>query len=87
MKKWVIGGAIAIVCILAVCTCIVVYTLSQIPSTVPSIGIIGGADGPTVSFILWNSGLNGVLLAGGALILLIILLIAGVAIYKSRKKV
>ena len=48
MKKWLIGGAIAIVCILAVCTCIVVYTLSQIPSTVPSIGIIGGADGPTV---------------------------------------
>ena len=87
MKKWVIDGAIAIVCILAVCTCIVVYTLSQIPQNTPSIGIIGGADGPTVSFILWNSGLNGVLLAGGALILLIILLIAGVAIYKSRKKV
>lgn len=86
MKKWLIGGAIAIVCILAVCTCMVVYTLSQIPQNMPSIGIIGGADGPTVSFIVWDSGLNGVLLTGGALILLIILLVAGVAVYKSRKK-
>lgn len=86
MKKWVIGGAIAIVCILAVCTCIVMYTLSQIPSTVPSIGMIGGADLPTAQFVLWR-GLRPVLLTSGALILLIILLIAGVAIYKSRKKV
>ena len=86
MKKWLIGGAIAIVCILAVCTCIVMYTLSQIPSTVPSIGMIGGADLPTAQFVLWR-GLRPVLMTGGALILLIILLIAGVAIYKSRKKV
>ncbi len=85
MKKWLIGGAIAIVCVLAVCIGIVVYTFS-LTSTVPSIGIIGGADGPTVSFIVWNSGVNGVLLTGGILILLIILLVAGVAIYKSRKK-
>ena len=54
MKKWLIGGAIAIVCILAVCTCIVVYTLSQIPSTVQSIGMIGGADLPTAQFVLWR---------------------------------
>ena len=86
MKKWLIGGAAAIVCILAACIGIVVYTFSQIPQNMPSIGIIGGADGPTVSFIVWDSGLNGVLLAGGALILLIILLVAGVAVYKSRKK-
>ena len=86
MKKWLIGGAIAIVCILAVCTCIVMYTLSQIPSTVPSIGMIGGADLPTAQFVLWR-GLRPVLMTGGALILMIILLIAGVAIYKSRKKV
>ena len=85
MKKWLIGGAIAIVCVLAVCIGIVVYTF-YLTSTVPSIGIIGGADGPTVSFIVWNSGVNGVLLTGGILILLIILLVAGVAIYKSRKK-
>lgn len=86
MKKWVIGGAIAIVCILAVCTCIVVYTLSQIPSTVPSIGIIGGADLPTAQFVLWR-GLRPVLLTGGGLIVLILLLVVGVAVYKSRKKV
>lgn len=85
MKKWLIGGIVAIVCVLAVCTGIVTYTLS-LSSTVPSMGIIGGADGPTVSFIVWDSGLNGVLLTGGALILLIILLVAGVAVYKSRKK-
>lgn len=86
MKKWLIGGAAAIVCILAACIGIVVYTFSQIPQNMPSIGIIGGADGPTVSFIVWDSGLNGVLLAGGALILLIVLLVAGVAVYKSRKE-
>lgn len=85
MKKWVIGGAIAIVCILAVCTCIVVYTLSQIPSTVPSIGVIGGADLPTAQFVLWR-GLRPVLLTSGGLIVLILLLVAGVAVYKSRKK-
>lgn len=85
MKKWVIGGAIAIVCILAVCTCIVVYTLSQIPSTVPSIGIIGGADLPTAQFVLWK-GLRPVLLTSGGLIVLILLLVVGVAVYKSRKK-
>lgn len=85
MKKWVIGGAIAIVCILAVCTCIVMYTLSQIPSTVPSIGIIGGADLPTAQFVLWR-GLRPVLLTSGGLIVLILLLVAGVAVYKSRRK-
>lgn len=85
MKKWVIGGAIAIVCILAVCTCIVVYTLSQIPSTVPSIGIIGGADLPTAQFVLWR-GLRPVLLTSGGLIVLILLLVVGVAVYKSRRK-
>ena len=85
MKKWVIGGAIAIVCILAVCTCIVVYTLSQIPSTVPSIGIIGGADLPTAQFVLWR-GLRPVLLTSGGLIVLILLLGVGVAVYKSRRK-
>ena len=86
MKKWVIGGAIAIVCILAVCTCIVMYTLSQIPSTVPSIGMIGGADLPTAQFVLWR-GLRPVLLTSGGLIVLILLLVVGVAVYKSRKKV
>ena len=85
MKKWVIGCAIAIVCILAVCTCIVVYTLSQIPSTVPSIGIIGGADLPTAQFVLWR-GLRPVLLTSGGLIVLILLLVVGVAVYKSRRK-
>lgn len=85
MKKWLIGGAIAIVCILAVCTCIVVYTLSQIPSTVPSIGVIGGADLPTAQFVLWR-GLRPVLLTSGGLIVLILLLVAGVAVYKSRRK-
>lgn len=85
MKKWVIGGAIAIVCILAVCTCIVVYTLSQIPSTVPSIGIIGGADLSTAQFVLWR-GLRPVLLTSGGLIVLILLLVVGVAVYKSRRK-
>lgn len=85
MKKWVIGGAIAIVCILAVCTCIVMYTLSQIPSTVPSIGIIGGADLPTAQFVLWR-GLRPVLLTSGGLIVLILLLVVGVAVYKSRRK-
>lgn len=85
MKKWVIGGAIAIVCILAVCTCIVVYTLSQIPSTVPSIGVIGGADLPTAQFVLWR-GLRPVLLTSGGLIVLILLLVAGVAVYKGRRK-
>lgn len=85
MKKWVIGGAIAIVCILAVCTCIVVYTLSQIPSTVPSIGVIGGADLPTAQFVLWR-GLRPVLLTSGGLIVLILLLVVGVAVYKSRRK-
>lgn len=85
MKKWVIGGAIAIVCILAVCTCIVVYTLSQIPSMVPSIGIIGGADLPTAQFVLWR-GLRPVLLTSGGLIVLILLLVVGVAVYKSRRK-
>lgn len=85
MKKWLIGGAAAIVCILAVCTGIVMYTLSQVPSTVPSMGIIGGADLPTAQFIMWT-GLRPVLFTGGALILLILLLVAGVAVYKSRKK-
>lgn len=85
MKKWLIGGAIAIVCILAVCTCIVVYTLSQIPSTVPSIGIIGGADLPTAQFVLWR-GLRPVLLTSGGLIVLILLLVSGVAVYKSCRK-
>ena len=85
MKKWVIGGAIAIVCILAVCTCIVVYTLSQIPSTVPSIGMIGGADLPTAQFVLWR-GLRPVLLTSGGLIVLILLLVSGVAVYKSCRK-
>ena len=85
MKKWVIGGAIAIVCSLAVCTCIVVYTLSQIPSTVPSIGMIGGADLPTAQFVLWR-GLRPVLLTSGGLIVLILLLVVGVAVYKSRRK-
>lgn len=85
MKKWLIGGAIAIVCILVVCTCIVVYTLSQIPSTVPSIGIIGGADLPTAQFVLWR-GLRPVLLTSGGLIVLILLLVVGVAVYKSRRK-
>lgn len=85
MKKWVIGGVIAIVCILAVCTCIVVYTLSQIPSTVPSIGMIGGADLPTAQFVLWR-GLRPVLLTSGGLIVLILLLVVGVAVYKSRRK-
>lgn len=85
MKKWLIGGAIAIVCILAVCTCIVMYTLSQIPSTVPSIGIIGGADLPTAQFVLWR-GLRPVLLTSGGLIVLILLLVAGVAVYKGRRK-
>lgn len=85
MKKWVIGGAIAIVCILAVCTCIVMYTLSQIPSTVPSIGMIGGADLPTAQFVLWR-GLRPVLLTSGGLIVLILLLVVGVAVYKSRRK-
>ena len=85
MKKWVIGGAIAIVCILAVCTCIVMYTLSQIPSTVPSIGMIGGADLPTAQFVLWR-GLRPVLLTSGGLIVLILLLVSGVAVYKSCRK-
>lgn len=86
MKKWLIGGAVAIVCILAVCTGMVVYTFSQIPQNTPSIGIIGGADGPTVTFITQTSGLDLVVWLGGALILLILLLVAGVAIYKSRRK-
>ena len=86
MKKWLVGGAAAIVCIVAACIGVVVYTFSQIPQNTPSIGIIGGADGPTVAFITWKSGLNWVLLTGGILILLILLLVAGVAIYKSRKK-
>ena len=85
MKKWVIGGAIAIVCILAVCTCIVMYTLSQIPSTVPSIGISGGADLPPAQLVRWR-GLRAVLLTSGALSLLILLLVVGVAVYKSRRK-
>lgn len=86
MKKWLIGGAAAIICILAVCVGIVMYTFSQVPKNMPSIGIIGGADGPTAMFILWKSGLDSVLLIGGVLILLIILLVAGVAVYKSRRK-
>ena len=84
MKKWLIGGIVAIVCVLAVCTGIVTYTLS-LSSTVPSMGIIGGADFPTAQFVLWTK-LRPVLLTGGTLILLIILLVAGVAVYKSRKK-
>lgn len=84
MKKWLIGGIVAIVCVLAVCTGIVTYTLS-LSSTVPSMGIIGGADLPAAQFVLWT-GLRPVLLTGGTLILLIILLVAGVAVYKSRKK-
>lgn len=87
MKKWLIGGAVAIVCVLAVCGGIVMYTFLQVPLSAPSIGIIGGADGPTVTFITWTSGLDWVLLTGGILILLILLLVAGVAVYKSRKKV
>ncbi len=86
MKKWLLGGAVAIVCILAVCTGMVMYTFSKIPQNTPSIGIIGGADGPTVTFITWTSGLDLVVWLGGALILLILLLVAGVAIYKSRRK-
>ena len=86
MKKWLLGGAVAIVCILAVCTGMVRYTFSKIPQNTPSIGIIGGADGPTVTFITWTSGLDLVVWLGGALILLILLLVAGVAIYKSRRK-
>lgn len=85
MKKWMIGGAVAIVCVLAACIGIVVYTFSQIPQNTPSIGIIGGADLPTAQFVLWT-GSRPVLFTGGALILLIILLVAGVAVYKSRKK-
>ena len=84
MKKWLIGGIVAIVCVLAVCTGIVTYTLS-LSSTVPSMGIIGGADLPAAQFVLWTE-LRPVLLTSGALILLIILLVAGVAVYKSRKK-
>lgn len=86
MKKWLIGGAVAIVCILAFCTGMVIYTFSKILQNTPSIGIIGGADGPTVAFITWTSGLDLVVWLGGALILLILLLVAGVAIYKSRRK-
>lgn len=85
MKKWVIGGAIAIVCIVAACIGIVVYTFSQIPQNTPSIGIIGGADLPTAQFVLWR-GLRPVLLTGGGLIVLILLLVVGVAVYKSRRK-
>ena len=84
MKKWLIGGAIAIVCVLAVCVGIVVYTFS-LTSTVPSIGIIGGADLPTAQFVLWR-GLRPVLLTSGGLIVLILLLVVGVAVYKSRRK-
>ena len=84
MKKWLIGGAIAMVCVLAVCVGIVVYTFS-LTSTVPSIGMIGGADLPTAQFVLWR-GLRPVLLTSGGLIVLILLLVSGVAVYKSCRK-
>lgn len=47
--------------------------------------VIGGADLPTAQFVLWR-GLRPVLLTSGGLIVLILLLVAGVAVYKSRRK-
>ena len=84
MKKWVIGGVLAIVGILAVCTGINLYMVFHTASSVP---IIGGMDLETALFLTEKSR-RIVWFAGGLLALLVIALTAiKAAAHKRRGKI
>ena len=84
MKKWVIGGALAIVGILAVCTGINLYMVFHAAPLAP---IIGGMDLETALFLTERSR-RIVWFAGGLLILLVIALTAiKAAAHKRRGKI
>ena len=77
MKKW-FAMIIAILGII-----LAGFGISAKMKGAASVGIIGGADGPTAIFVAGNVG-NGVSI--GVILIGIMLVVAGVLIYRKMKK-
>ena len=77
MKKWIV----VIIAILGII--LAGFGISAKIKGAASVGIIGGADGPTTVFVAGNVG---DLFSIGVIIVGIILVVAGVVIYRKNKK-
>ena len=77
MKKWIV----VIIAILGII--LAGFGISAKMKGTASVGIIGGADGPTAIFVAGNVG-DGVSI--GVILIGIMLVVAGVLIYRKMKK-